>query len=141
MAAAEGRIRRDLAPVVCGVFDRVGLTPGNLPERVAREKVIAELLDRVCERGYLRISDLRDAIARNALKLPDLAGPGEFVRGDQLLRADVLLADELFGVYHRGEIYLRGIQRGSALVFRTPLGRAVTLYLPLPFGGACLSLM
>src|SRR5262249_19770834 len=82
-----------------------------------------------------------DAIARSALKLPDLVEPGEFARGDQLLRADTQLADELFGVYHRGEIYLRAIQRGSALFFGTPVGRAITLYLALPFGGAFLILM
>ena len=141
MSSAEGRIRRELGLVIRSTIDGVGLVPENLPERVARDKVVDELLDRVCERGYLRFSDLRDAIARNQLKLRDLSGPGEFVRGDTLLRVDKLLSDDLFGVYHRGEIYLRWIQRFSALFFGTPVGRAITLYLALPFGGAFLALM
>src|SRR5207248_4548228 len=69
-----------------------------------------------------------------------LAGPGEFVRGDQLLRADARLADALFGVYHRGEAYLRLIQRFSAAAFGTPPGRFLTLFVALPFGGAFLAL-
>lgn len=141
MGSAEDRVRRNLSPVIRGVLDRVGLVPGNLPERVARDKLVGELLDRVCDRGFLRLSDLRDIIARNQLKLADLAGAGEFFRGDPLLRADRELAHELFGVYHRGEIYLRWIQRVSSLFFGTPVGRAVTLYLLIPFGGAFLTLM
>jgi hypothetical protein len=137
----EKRIREDLGPVIRGVFDRVGLVPADLPERVARDKLVAELLDRICECGYLRLGDSRDAVARNQIKLPDLGGPGELLSGDALLRADKLFADELFGVYHRGEAYLRGIQRGSSLFFGTPIGRAITLYVALPLGGAFLTLM
>jgi hypothetical protein len=140
MAAVEARIRTNLGPIIRDVFDRIGLIPHTLPERVACDKLVAELLDRICERGFLRISDLRDAIARNQLKLPDLSGPGEFFRGDPLLRIDALLGDELYGVYHRGEIYLRWIQRFSSLAFGTRLGRFVTRFIAMPFGGAFLGL-
>src|SRR5439155_7133050 len=96
----------DLGPVVRRVLDDAGFRPANLPERLARDKFVAELLDHVCERGFLRFGDLRDAVARNQLKMPDLAGPGELVRGDSLLRADARLGEELDGVYRRGEVYL-----------------------------------
>ena len=70
-------------------------------EEVARDKLVAELLDRVCDRGYLRIGDLRDAIARNRLKLGD-TWTG-FVAGDALLRGaagsevTLLVDDEVAG--------------------------------------------
>jgi hypothetical protein len=110
-------------------------------EEVARDKLVAELLDRVCERGYLRIGDLRDAVARNRLKLGDLEGVSAFIGGDALLRADTRLAYALDGVYRRGEFYLRWIHRFVGLFFGTPWGRALTLYLAVPFGGAFLTLM
>ncbi|HEY1189271.1 MAG TPA: hypothetical protein VGE74_16585, partial [Gemmata sp.] len=105
------------------------------------DKTVAELLDRVCDRGFLRFGNLRDAVARNQMKLPDLSGPVEFVTGDPLLRADTNLTYALDGVYRRGEFYLRWIQRFSSLFFGTPWGRLLTLYLLLPFGGAFLVLM
>lgn len=135
----EARIRMELGPVVRAVLDEVGLRPANLPERVARDKVVAELLDRVCDRGFIRLGDLRDAISRNQLKMPDLRGPVELVRGDPLLRADERLAVELDGVYHRGEAYLRWIQRGTAAAFGTAVGRWLSKYVLFPFGGAFLT--
>lgn len=134
-------IRHDLTPIVVGELTAAGLVPANRVEEVARDKLVSELLDRVSERGYLRIGNLRDAIARNQLKLRDLGGPGEFLGGDPLLRADTKLAYALDGVYRRGEFYLRWIQRFAALFFGTKWGRALTLYLALPFGGAFLTLM
>src|SRR5205085_1102568 len=98
-------------------------------------------LDRVCERGFLRIGDLRDAVARNQLKLPDLSGPGQLVTGDPLLRADTRLAYDLDGVYRRGEFYLRLLQRVSSVFFGTPAGRLLTLYVIGPFLAAFLMLM
>ncbi|MGH7170281.1 MAG: hypothetical protein ACRELG_08410, partial [Gemmataceae bacterium] len=69
---AEHRLRERLRPVVRGALDKVGLTPRNIAEQVARDKVVEELIDRVVEHGFLVMGDLRDAIARNRLKLPDL---------------------------------------------------------------------
>lgn len=137
----ETEIREELTPVITRVIEESGLRPSNTVEEVARDKLVSELLDRICARGYLRIGDIRDSIARNQLKMPDLRGPGEFFDGDPLLKADVKLAYELDGIHRRGEFYLRWIQRFSSLFFGTPWGRLLTLYLAIPFGGAFLTLM
>jgi hypothetical protein len=139
--AVEHDIRRDFTPIVVAALAKAGLTPANTVEEVARDKLVAELLDRVCDRGYLRIGNLRDAIARNRLKMDDLTGAGELFRGDSLLRADIALAEALDGVYRKGEFYLRWIQRASALFFGTSWGRLFTLYVAVPFGGAFMALM
>jgi hypothetical protein len=132
----EAQIRARFRGRIGDALDQAGLRPANLPERVARRKLVEELLDLVVERGYLRIGDLRDALSRSQLKLHDLSGIGEFLRGDPLLQADAELARSLDGVYHRGEIYLRALQRGSSLAFGTKLGRAFTRLVAMPFGGA-----
>lgn len=137
----EHGIRHTFTPIIVGALTEAGLVPTNRVEEVARDKIVAELLDRVCERGFLRLGNLRDAIARNQLKLSDLAGVGEFVTGDTLLRADCNLAYALDGVYRRGEVYLRAIHRLISVFFGTPWGRLLTLYLLLPFGGALFALV
>lgn len=137
---AEGSLRARFKPSIERALDKVKLLPQNLPERVARKKLIEEILDRIVDRGYLTMSDLRDALSRNNLKLPDLASASQFFSGDQLLQADRQLAESLDGVYHRGEIYLRMPQRLSSLAFGTPLGRVLTRYVALPFGGAYIAL-
>ena len=121
--ASEHDIRREFTPIIVDALARAGLVPTNTVEEVARDKLVAELLDRVCDRGYLRIGDLRDAIARNRLKLGD-TWTG-FVTGDALLRADINLAYALDGVYRKGEVYLRFLQRVNSLFFANPLGRLV----------------
>lgn len=137
----EHGVRHELTPIVTPALEASGLRPANAVEVVARDKLVAELLDRVCERGFLRLGDLRDAVARNRLKMPDLGGPGEFFAGDALLKADVRLAYDLDGVYRRGEVYLRWLQRASSLFFGTTTGRSLTLYLIGPFLAAFLVLM
>lgn len=137
----DGLLREELSPLVVKTVEAAGFVPTNMVERVARDKLAAELLDRICERGYLRIGDLRDAVARNQLKMPDLAGPGELVFGDALLRTDTRLVYELDGVYRRGELYLRLIHRFSSIFFGTPWGRWLTLFVIIPFGGAFMALM
>jgi hypothetical protein len=132
----ESRIRHELTPVITTALQDAGLRPTLRVEEVARDKLVAELLDRVCDRGFLRIGDLRDAIARNQLKMSDVAGPGEFFRGDALLLADERLAYDLDGVYRRGEIYMRWLQRASSLFFGTRIGRPVTRFVLLPLVGA-----
>ena len=132
----ETRLREQLRPQIATVLDEVGLVPQNLPERVARKKLIEELLDQIGQRGFLTMGDLRDAISRNNLKLPDLSEPLDFLRGDQLLRADRKLAIALDGVYRHGEFYLRWMQRLSSLGFGTGVGRFLTRFAVVPFGGA-----
>lgn len=136
MAEIEARVRRDNRPVLNEVLDEVGLIPSNQAERCARHKIVEELLDVLCARGFLKMSDLRDTIARNRLKLNDLAGPLEFFFGDPVIQANRKLAIRMDGIYRRGEIYMRALQRGSSLAFGTALGRLLVLWLILPFGGA-----
>lgn len=137
----QDEVRAQLGPVIADALTASGLVPANRVEEVARDKTVAELLDRVCDRGFLRFGNLRDAVARNQMKLPNLKGPVEFLGGDPLLRADVNLAYSLDGIYRRGEFYLRWIHRFSSMFFGTAWGRLLTLYLLLPFGGAFLVLM
>jgi hypothetical protein len=137
---SEQQLRERFHPLIHQALDGVGLIPENYAERVSRDKLIEELLDRVVERRFLSMGDLRDAVARNQLKLPDLAGPREFLLGDRLIRANRRFARELDGVYRRGEIYLRWLQRLSSAAFGTRVGRFLTLFLVLPFGGAYFTL-
>ncbi len=135
---AEQRLRSRLRPLLVQALDEVGLKPKNLPEKVARLKLIEELLDRVVDRGFLVVGDLRDAISRNGLKLSDCSRLEDFVAGDQLLRTDRRLSFLVGGVYNRAEIYLRWMLRLSSWAFGTETGRFFTQYLAVPFGGAYL---
>ena len=132
----EERLRCRFRPQVTSALDAVGLRPGNVPERVARQKIVEELLDGIVERGYLAMGNLRDALSRNTLKLPDLSGPGDLLYGDPLLRGDRRLAASLDGVYRGGEFYLRWMQRLSSLAFGTGVGRWLTRFAFVPFVGA-----
>jgi hypothetical protein len=106
---ANARVRAVLRPEIETALAEVKLVPRHLPGRVAQRKLVDELLDKAVAVGNLSLGDLRDAISHNDLKLPDLR-PLELATGDQLLRADRLLATSLDGVYRRGEIYLRFLQ-------------------------------
>ncbi len=136
----ETRLREEIRPRINGVLDDAGLVPENVPERLARGKLVEELLDRVAERGFLNMGDFRDGLSQNDLKLPDVSGPAELLRGDKLLRADRQLGNVLEGVYRPGAVYLRWPQRLSSLAFGTPWGRFLTQYVVLPFGGAFVAL-
>src|SRR5262249_9188372 len=115
-----------------------GIRPTNFPERVASEKLVEELLDHVAGRGFAAFGDLRDAVSRNQLKLPDLTGPKEWLAGDPLLRTNFAIATQMPAVYRRAEVYLRTLQRASAIAFGTKFGRLVTLNFIVPFGGSFL---
>ncbi|WP_435011195.1 hypothetical protein P12x_002496 [Tundrisphaera lichenicola] len=137
---AEEHLRDRLRPEIGRALEETGFAARDLPERVALQKLNEELLDRVVETGFLAMGELRDALSRNNRKLPDLAGPVEFLVGDRLLQADRRLGKALDGVYRRGEIYLRALQRLSALAFGTRPGRLLTRYLILPYGGTAVVL-
>lgn len=139
-ARAEAQIRTTLGPIMQTSLAEAGFLPANTVERIAKNAAVAELLDKICNRGFLRFGDLRDAIAKHGPKMADLTGIREWYEGDALLRADRLLADRLDGVYHRGESYLRMFQRLSSIGFGNRAGRWATLYLILPFLGAFLTL-
>lgn len=135
-ARAEQNVRDALRPKIVDILSQVGLRPGGIPEAIARDKVVEELLDQATERGFFGIGHLRDALSRNQLKLEDVSGPREYLVGDALLLADKKLSIGLDGVYRRGEVYLRELQRASSLGFGTAIGRALTLYIALPLVGA-----
>ncbi len=134
--SAEEQLRNRLRPLVGEALQTVGLEPQNLPERVSRRKLIEELSDVVVHRGFLTIGNLRDSISRNNLKVSDLETWQQFLRGDQLLRADRELSRKLDGVYNPAEFYMRWLQRLSSLAFGTRYGRFITQYIAIPFGGA-----
>ena len=119
-------------PVLSTALEDVGLRPTNPVERVAFDKMVREMLDRITTHGFLSFGELRDTISRNHLKLPDVNDPQQFFRGDALLQLDSRLADLMDGVYRRGEIYTRFLARGSSLLFGTWLGRHLTRMLLLP---------
>lgn len=133
-------LRQTVRPLIESTFDEVGLVAQNIPERVARRKVIESLLDRLVERGFITMGDVRDALSQNSLKLPDVSGPIELAWGDRLLRADRKLAQVLDGVYRPGAVYLRASQRLSSLAFGTGIGRLLVRHVVLPFGGAYIAL-
>lgn len=133
--AADEQLRNRLRPLLSQAVDDVQLEPANIPEQVARRKVVEEWLDVIAERGFLTLGYLRDAISRNPLKLRDLTNE-DLWTGGPLLLLDKRCATLLDGVYQRGEFYLRWLQRLSSAVFGTPVGRFLTLFLILPFGGA-----
>jgi hypothetical protein len=134
----ENRVRERFRPVLISSLEDVGLGPRNPLERTALLKLTEELLDRILEFGFLTFSDLRDALSRNQLKLPDLADPQDFIKGDPLMRLDRRLSTLLDGVYRRGEIYLRVLERFTALNFGTGLGRVITSFVTIPFLSAFL---
>lgn len=129
---ADYNVRAALRPVLRDALDGVGLLPANAPERVARAKVVEEILDQAVSRGFIAIGHLRDALSRNQLKLQNLASVKELWSGDPLLRLDRRLAETLDGVYRGGEIYLRALQKVSSVGFGTDAGRLLTLYVALP---------
>ncbi|SFJ68373.1 hypothetical protein [Planctomicrobium piriforme] len=137
----ETRSRDRLRTIILEVFDKVGLVPQNVPEQVARRKVVEELLDRVVDRSYFSMSDLRDTLSKNNLKLPDVTTLSDLAFGDCLLRADRRFEAVLDGVYRPGAIYQRWPQTLSSLVFGTRPGRFLAQHLFIPFGGAYLTIM
>lgn len=128
---AELNLRALLGPSIEEALREVGLEAANAPERISRRKLVEELLDAVVAHGQISLGHLRDALARSSVKMHNLRA-GEIVSGDALLRADLLLSRSLDGVYRRGEIYLRTLQKVSSFTFGTRLGRLATLYLILP---------
>lgn len=135
-ARADDNIREALRPTIVTVLGEVGLRAESVPGEVASAKLVEELLDHATAHGFLGLGLLRDALSRNQLKLHDLEGPRELFAGDALLEADRRLALALDGVHRRGEIYLRGLQKLSSLLFGTRLGRPFSVYLVLPLGAA-----
>jgi hypothetical protein len=138
--SAEEQLRKRLRPLLSEALVRVGLNPLNVPEQVARQKLIEEMSDAIVRRGFLTIGNLRDTMSRNNLKLFDLETVGQIISGDQLLRADRQLSELLDGVYQPGEFYMRWLQRLSSLAFGTKIGRFFTQFIAIPFGASVIIL-
>jgi hypothetical protein len=136
MRSTEAAVRTQLGPAIRGSLAAAKLEPGTLVEQTAFDKLVDELLDDIVDRGFESFGSVRDAVSRSQVKLPDLAGVEELVAGDPLLQADRHLAAELDGAYRQAPAYLLAMQRLSAVAFGVPVGRAITLHLLLPFGGA-----
>jgi hypothetical protein len=131
----DTNVRVVMRPKIEAALDTIALHPNNLPEHVAQKKLIDELLDQAVAVGRLSIGNLRDAISHNDLKLPDLK-LRRLGSGDELLRCDDALSRSLDGVYRRGEGYLRILQKLSSVLFGTPVGRFLSLYIILPLLGS-----
>ncbi len=67
--------------------------------------------------------------------MADLSGVGQLLGADALLSADRRLAAAADGVHRRGEVYLRGLQKLSSIVFGTRTGRWITFFVLVPVGG------
>jgi hypothetical protein len=119
-------------PVLETALLDVGLGPNNPVERVAFGKMVHELLDRIATHGFLGFGELRDAISRNQLKMPDTSDPESIWRGDPLVRLDTRLTSLLDGVYRHSDFYIRWLERGTAMLFGTPPGRMLTRFILLP---------
>ena len=132
----EQAVRDELRPAIRKAMDEGGLAPRDVEETIARDKLVEELLDRAVEHRFVSMADVRDAVSRNDLKMPDVPGVWSFLSGDPLLRVDQSLARELDGVYRRGEVYRRLPQRLSSLAFGTPVGRFLTRNVAIPYLGA-----
>jgi hypothetical protein len=132
---ADEQVRAACRPKIAAALHAVGLEPRGVVERAAEKTLVDELVGRATAAGRLSLGDLRDALSRNDLKLPDLT-IADVQRGDPLLRADQELSHSLDGVYRRGETYLRALQRASSLFFATSIGRLLTVHVLLPLLGA-----
>jgi len=135
-AKTEERLRASLGETIERGLRDAGLVPANVPEQVGEHKLAAELCDKVLDKGFITFADVRDLIARNQLKLPDLEGPLQVVVRDQLLRFDRFLRTHLDGAYRPGEAYRRGLQKLSSVLFANSWGRVLVRYAILPFGGS-----
>lgn len=130
-ARAEHNTRRALRPRLKAALAEVGLVATNVPEQVSEHKLVEELIDHVVLARFLSLGQLRDAIARNHIKLRSLR-VRELVSGDALLEIDRILTHTLDGVYRPAEIYVRALQKLSSITFGTVPGRLLVLYLLLP---------
>lgn len=141
--ALRQQIRQRLRPLLWAqlgkLLDRVGLQAADHQQRIARNLLQQELCDTIQQRCQLRCTDVRDALARNALRLPDWTWRNLWY-GDRLARFNRAARRALPGVYQPGEFYLHGLQQVSAPLFGSRLGRGMTRWLLLPFGLAFISL-
>lgn len=135
---SEDQVRMLFHPLIDSALDDVGLIADNPLERVARRKIIQELIDRILDQGHITFYDLRDALSRNHLKMHDIRDPAEWLQGDPLLRLDRRLAAPLDGIYRPCPVYSRILERITSLGFGTGVGRWLVSKVIIPYGLAAL---
>ena len=79
----ERALRDDFRSVISAALEAAEMVPSNRAESIEWAKLTEELLDRICNRGFINIGDLRDVIAQNDLKLPDVTAKA-LLSGDKL---------------------------------------------------------
>ena len=139
LAAVAAAARHSIGEAIEGALSDSGLLVEGVVDEVARQKLVGESLDSMMERSFSSLDLVRDSLSRNNLKMQDVRFE-QFLRGDELLSMDRSLARRLPGVHRGGEVYRSVLQRGSALFFGTRVGRGVTRWGVLPFGGAYVAL-
>ena len=132
IACADGQRTRAIKPDARGRARRGRARPA---ERAGARRPREALRGAPRPRHRARLARPLAAPRRALAQQPQdrrISRPPELVLGDPILRADALLVTRLDGVYRRGEIYLRFLQKVSSVAFGTRVGRLVTLHLALP---------
>lgn len=129
----EHKVAEFFRPVFHNAFEMAGFHPVTKVETAALNTVVEEMIARLLDTRQLSLGDIRDILARNHLKLADVGGPLEWLRGDKLMALDRALGQIAPGAYRRGEFYIRELQRLSSLFYATSVGRLVLLWFILPF--------
>ena len=138
LATCREALRDRFQPFLEDALDDVGLQPRHPLERVSRRKLVRELIDRILADGYFSYFDVRDAISRNSLKLPDITDRGEWGADDPLLRLDRLLTFKFEGIYQSGQFHAKALQNLTSALFGTQWGRLFWSFVIAPYGMALL---
>jgi hypothetical protein len=125
------RLEETLRPRIQEALEAADFASDSPRGRLAATRLKDSLAGIIRRRGHLKLADVRDLINRDVLSLPDLR-LAELWRGDRLGRFDRTAAQALPGVYQRGELYVKGLQRLSAPLFGTRIGRRALRLALLP---------
>lgn len=129
------RLDETLRPRLTEALRGSGLVEMSDNGHLAAERLSDAMSGLIRRRWCLRYSDVRDLLNQDQASLPDVSW-GEAIDGDRLGRFDRLAAGALPGVYRRGEIYVKGLQRLAAPLFGTEIGRGILRLAMLPVLGA-----
>ncbi|QJW93379.1 hypothetical protein [Frigoriglobus tundricola] len=137
----EHAIRHTFAPIIAAEITGAGLVPASRAEEVGARQARRRAAG---PRVRARLPPHRRPARRGGAEPVEAPRPRRARASSSAATrscAPTRAWPMLDGVYRRGEFYLRWIQRFVSVFFGTPWGRALTLYLALPFGGAFLGLM
>lgn len=88
-------------------MEEASFAPTHLVEKAARDAIIEDMVERLLQSRQLSFGDLRDILARNELKLPDLTGVSGWWHGDPLRKLDKAMARGSPGRIDRGVLHHR----------------------------------